>query len=246
MESVFEKGQKESQAGQYRTAVADFEKIVKRTPDSDLGVEAAKEAARILFFEIKDFKRAVEFYKHIVLYSPASEERRASQRQIVVIYFDHMSDYPNSIIEVHRLLSMVEAPEEKMDLKIRLARSYFYQNNFQQAENEVDEFLRSDYPEKIKFEMKLLKGNINVAKKDLTRAVAIFRELMKASPKLASENNLGLTLSVTLEEMKDFKGAAEILQQIRSTHAMPEYIDIRVKRLKERMSNQPGAHGMRK
>lgn len=232
--------------GHFRSAVAELEKITKKYEGTPEGVAAAKEAARVLFFEIKDFKRATDYYKYIVVYSKEQSERLAAQKQIVACYFDQMNDYTTAIPELYKLLPMSETIEDKMDYKMKLARSFFYLNNFQQAQSEVEEFLREDFPEESKFEMNLLKGNISVAKKDLKTATTIFRQLIDNHPDLSIKHNLGVTLSVTLEESKDFKGAIEILEKIRERHPMPEYIDLRLTRLRERSKNQPGARGFRK
>ena len=138
---------------------------------------------------------------------------------------------------------MLSDPREKIEYKMKLARAYYYQNNFAQAENEADEFLATNPSSDLKFDMVFLKGNISLAKKDLPAAVIIFKSLLQEFPERAIKDNVGLTLSVCYEEMKDFKSAIETLEKLKESHPMPEYIDIRIKRLQERLKNQPGARG---
>ncbi|PIS10591.1 MAG: hypothetical protein COT73_08470 [Bdellovibrio sp. CG10_big_fil_rev_8_21_14_0_10_47_8] len=239
----FAAGLEEEKLGHFHTAVGNFERVISRSPTSSLGIQAIREAARISFYEIKDFSMAVQFYQKLVLSSPDAEERLKSQRQIVSIYFDQLTDYQRSVLEINKLVPMLHDQKEKKDYKIKLARSYYYLSNFLQAENEADEFLRSEPSVDQKFDMILLKGNIQLAQKNYTKSTELFRELMKEFPQRAIKENVALTLSVNYEEMKDYKGAIEILQSIRSSHPMPEYIDIRIKRLSDRMKNQPGARG---
>ena len=230
-------------AGRFSEALTHYEHVVTRSPGTKLGLEAAREAARLAFYEIKDFKKAIHFYQQLVLSSPDAKERLQSQKQIVSICFDHLTDYQKAVIEINKLIVMLDDPKEKAEFKMKLARAYYYQNNFTQAKNETDEFLRGNPPADQKFDMTFLKGNIALAEKDLPTAITLFKSLLDEFPDRAIKDNVGLTLSVCYEEMKDFRAAIEVLEQLRSTHPMPEYIDIRIKRLQERLKNQPGARG---
>jgi len=232
--------------GEYTLALSSFDKVLARSPDSQMGLEAAREAARVAFYEIKDFTKAAKYYEIVVINSPDPDERLAAQKQVAAVYFEHLSNYEKAIIEINKLLPLIRDPGERLRYKMDLARAYYYQNNFFQAEMEVDEFLRLSKNEDLNFQMHLLKANIVLARKDLPRAAEILKELIKNNPKKAQKENVGLTLAVAYEEMKDFRKSIETLQAIRADHPMPDYIDIRIKRLQERLKNQPGARGFRK
>jgi tetratricopeptide (TPR) repeat protein len=229
--------------GQFQAAVGHFERVVTRAPETKVGLEAAREAARVSFYELKDFPKAIHFYQQLVLSSPDANERLNSQKQIVAICFDHMTDYQRAVIEINKLIVMIHDPKEKAEFKMKLARAYYYQNNFTQAKNETDEFLRTGPPADQKFDMTFLKGNIALAEKDMPTAIELFKSLLNEFPERAIKDNVGLTLSVCYEESKDFKAAIEVLEKLKASHPMPEYIDIRIKRLQERLKNQPGARG---
>ncbi len=224
-------------------ALTHFDRVITRSPDSSLGIEAAREAARISFFEAKDFVLAAQYNQKLVLHSKDADERKSAQRAIVGIYFDQLSDYPRAVLEINKLIMMLDDPAQVSEYKIKLARSYYYQNNFVQAENEVNEFLKTFPDSEQKFDMTLLLANITLAKKKLPEAVEVFKKILNEFPDRSNKENVGLMLSVCYEEMKDFKAAAEVLTAIRSKHPMPEYVDLRIDRLKERMKNQPGARG---
>ncbi len=242
-QKIFNEAQSEVEKGHFRIAASLLEKITIRSPNSENAIKAAREAARISFFEIKDFEKAAKFYQQIVLSSKSSEERLLAQKQIASIYFDHLTDYPRAVIEINKLIIMLTDTKERTEFKMKLARAYYYQNNFTQAENEVDEFLKSNPPEDQKFDMIFLKGNITLAKKDMLKAMEIFKSLIRDYQERSVKENVVLTLSVCYEELKDFKGAIEALEKARPLYPNPEYVDIRIKRLKDRLGNQPGAHG---
>jgi tetratricopeptide (TPR) repeat protein len=229
--------------GQFQAAVTHYERVVVRSPGTNIGLEAARDAARVSFYELKDFPKAIHFYQQLVLSSPDAGERLLAQKQIVAICFDHMTDYQRAVIEINKLIVMLSDPKEQAEFKMKLARAYYYQNNFTQAKNETDEFLRTNPPADQKFDMTFLKGNIALAEKDMPTAILLFKSLLAEFPEKAIKDNVGLTLSVCYEESKDYKAAIEVLEQMKATHPMPEYIDIRIKRLQERLKNQPGARG---
>lgn len=242
----YQLGKTESEKGDFQRAISFFEKAILRAPDGNFGVMAAREAAKISFFELKDYKKALSFYTHLVLYSSDPTERIQSQKQIVSIYFDHLVDYKKAVIEINKLLQMSLSTEETIKYKISLARSYYYQNNFEQAENEVDEFLKKGFSSDQMFSMLMLKGNISLARKDLGKAVKIYREIIEKFEEKAKKENVGVTLALTYEEMNDYKNAILILEEVRKYHSVPEYIELKIKKLQERQKNQPGARGFKK
>lgn len=242
-EREFQSGVKAAEAGQFSVSLDHFKKAASRNPQSDIAQQAAREGARIAFFELKNYERSIEFYQHLVMYSTDPNERISAQKQIAASYFDHMSDYPKAVVEINRLLPMLQDPKEIAEYKMSIARAYYYQNNFSQAENEADEFLRKEQNQDQRFDMMMLKGNINLADKQLPKAIQVFREVMSKYPEKSKKENVALTLSICYEEMKDFKSAIEVLEEMKSYHPMPEYIDLRVSRMQEKMRNQPGARG---
>jgi tetratricopeptide (TPR) repeat protein len=227
----------------YSSALSHYDKILLRKPDSAIALTAAREGAKAAFFEAKNFERAVYFYKYLIVYSPDAAERLLDQKQIATAYFDHLADYPKAVIELNRLLTMLTDSKERGEYKMSLARAYYYQNNFTQAENETEEFLRMKVNDEQRFDMMMLKGNIELAKKDIPKAIGVFKELLVKFPEKARKENVSLTLSVCYEEEGDYRSAIETLEDMKKYHPMPDYIDIRIQRLQQRMKNQPGAKG---
>lgn len=242
----FKQAQKEITQGHFRIAMSHLDRVVKRNPPSKYAMEAAREAARISFFEIKDFGKAVYYYHFIVLNSLSEQERLEAQKQISSIYFNNLQNYQQSILEYSKLLQMPHTDQEATQYKINIARSYYYLNSFFQAESEIDALLKLKADDNIRFSALMLKGNILVAKKDFVSAVDVFKGLIEKYPEKANQENVALTLAVCYEESFDFKSAVAVLEQQRATYRPAEYIELRIKRLQERMKNAPGAKGFRK
>lgn len=241
-----EKAKKSENLGQYSEAAEHYQRAILRSDQKQLSLEAAREAARLNFYQIKDFNKALEFYRYIVIHSDSKDERLSSQKQIATIYFDHLTNYENAVLEISKLLNMQPGTSLQREFGIKLARAYFYQNNFIQAESEVNQILNSNPTMDEKFEMMVFKGNIYLAKKDIVKASLIFKQAIDLNPEKATKENVALTLAVAYEEMKDYKSAIETLTAMKAYHPMPEYLEIRIKRLAERKKNLPGARGIRK
>jgi tetratricopeptide (TPR) repeat protein len=230
----------------FKAALIYFHQSILRNPESKYAILAAREGAKVAFLDLKDFKKAVEFYKYIVMAAKDSEERLNSQRQIANIFFDNLSDYENAILEINKLISMISDNEEKTKYRVNLARAYYYTNNFTQAESEAQNIIKMGGNEETLFQMMVLVGNIYLAKKDITKASEIFHDILVKYPQKAVKENVASTLAVAYEEMKDYKNAIQVLQAMKPYYPMPEYIDLRIKRLLESQKSQPGAKGLRR
>lgn len=235
-----------AESGDFLDALQKFDQIISRQKEDSIELEATREAARISFYETKNFEKAAKYYEKIVLISQDTQERLQAQKQVASVYFEHLSNYPKAIVEINKILPLVRDNEEKLKYKMDLARAYYYQNNFFQAEMEADEFLRISKNDDQNFQMKILKANIVLARKDTNRAATLLQEVMSNNPQKAKKENVGLTLAVAYEEMKEYKKAIEVLEDLKTTGLDTDYVKLRIKRLKERLANQPGARGMRK
>ncbi len=245
-QSDYEKAQKEISDGHFRIAMSHLDRVIKRNAKGEYPQKATRDAARISFYELKDFKRSIEYHKLIVLHSKDAKERVESQKQIAEIYFNNLQDYPQAIIEFSKLQQMPHHDLDVAQYKMNVARAQYYQNNFFQAESEIDSLLKLKSDEQTHFSALMLKGNILVARKDFKQAADIFKDLIKKYPEKSTQENVALTLAVCYEENNDYKSAIQVLEGYRGQYNPPEYIELRIKRLQERMRNAPGAKGYRK
>lgn len=242
----FERAEKETQAKNYDQALAHYKTLVDHYVKSDYALRSAKEAARITHYEFKNFPEAIKYYKHIVLYSPNADDRHEAQKMIADIYFNNTQDYNQAITEYNRLLELRHTPEQGYAYRLAIARSYFYLNNFFQAEIEIDTLLQKSYDKKLLFEALLLKANIFLTSKQLDSAIKVLNELMVSYPERSKEETIGLVLAVCYEEQKNYAKAIETLESIKDIYPRKSFIEKRIKVLRERQSYLPGARGWRK
>lgn len=245
-EADYKEAQKSMSQEHYRIALGYLDKVIKRNSSSNYPLMAAREASRLAFFEIKDFSKAINYHHFIVLHSPDVRERIESQKQIASIYFNNLQNYQQAILEFSKLQQMPHTDLEAAQYKMSIARAQYYLNNFFQSESEIDSLLKLKSDDNTRFSALMLKGNIQVAKKDFKNAAETFKSLIKDYPEKSIQENVALVLAVCHEENLDFKSAIATLEEHRHKYNPPEYIDLRIRRLQERIKNAPGAKGFRK
>ena len=231
---------------QYKESLEAFDHLILRSPDSPFAILSAREAAKIAYFELKDFKSSIRFYRKIVLSSPDPVERQSAQEQIASIYFNQLTDYDSAIKAINRLLTLVVDKDQRVDYRMKLAKAYYYQNNFSQSDSEATDLLRTekDNPE-VLFQMMVLKANVFMARKSVSKATELLKDVMKKFPERAVKENVATSLAVAFEETKDFKNAIAVLETMKSYQKDTDALDLRIKRLKLAEKNQPGAHGLK-
>ena len=236
----------EAEGGRFQKAMEYFEKAIVKMSGKSSALQAAKDAARISFFELKDYKKALEYYQYLVINSPDQNDRMEAQKQIVSIYFEHLTQYEKAISEIYKLSQMLTNHSDRVHYRILLAKAYYYKNDFYQSESEVDEFLREKISKDFRYDLLLLKANIAFGKKQPDKATSILSSLVAEYPEKAAEDNLGVTLAVAYEDSQQYDKAIAELQKQKIRSKNPEAIDLRIKRLVDRRLNQPGRRGKRK
>lgn len=229
----------------YAEAIDKFSRVMKRAPEQPVALEASRRGARLATFETKDYAKAAEFYRHLVLHSPDSNERVSAQRSLAEIYFDKLMNYDQAVIEYSRLLPLA-GEKERPIYQMAMAKAHLNLNNFAQALTEIEDLMGRKLGDDLKFEALLFKGNLLQAAKKLDEAISIFELLMKEFPQRAQNENVGMSLAVSLEEKGDLKRAIEVLDGIKGHYPTPDFIQVRINRLKERMANLPGAQGFKR
>ena len=182
----------------------------------------------------------------MILYSKSPNDRLDAQKKVAELNFSNLQDYKQAIIEYNRLLQLPHSREEGLSYHLAIARSYFYQNNFFQSQVEADQILADFAGLDGVFDAFELKANILMQLKKLDDAVAVLKETIERYPEKSKERQIGLLLTVVYEEKKDFANAIATLESIKDTYPSPQFIEGRIKNLKERASYLPGARGWRK
>lgn len=242
----YQVAQAEMGKGHHHIALSSIDRVLKRAPDSEYAVKAARDGARVSSLETKDYKKAAGYYQFLVLHSPDALERLNAQKQLAAIYFDQLQNYEQAIIELNKLIRDTESGVDIAKYKLDIARANYYLNNFFQAHSEIDDLLKIKVDDGERFSAWVLKSNIHIALKEYPKAIEILKKVTSMFPQKSLQENVYQTLAVCYEESDNYTEAIKTLESVKDKYAQPEYIEIRIKRLKERQKNRPGARGLRK
>jgi len=242
----YKTAQDEISKGLNLQALSSLDRVLKRAPDGEYAIKAAREGARIASLETKDYKKAADYYQFLVLHSELPEERISAQKQLAALYFDQLQEYDRAILELSKLVRSTKSEAEIAKYKLDIARANYYQNNFFQAHSELDDLLKLNIEDEERFAAWVLKSNIHIALKEYVKAIEILKKVTTTYPQKSLQENVFQTMAVCYEESDNFAEAIKTLESVKDKYPQPEYIEIRIKRLKERQKNRPGARGLRK
>lgn len=218
------------------------------SPESkkEKALEVAEQTAKILFLNLKSYNNALFFYKYLVVHSKDEDKKRESQEKIAEIQYSYLMNYSQALVELHKLLETLKMPQEIKMTRIKIAKSYFYLNNFYQANSEINDLLKMENTLEEEYELLLLKGSVFLSEKKIKEAINLYDEMIKKFPNKSIKDNLSLNLAICYEENKEFNKAIQVLQEAKRHYKVPEFLDVRIRRLEKRISQLPGAKGFRK
>jgi tetratricopeptide (TPR) repeat protein len=242
----YKAGQVQAEQGKYKEALAHFDRVLKRNPESESAMKAARDGARIATLELKDYAKAIQYHQFLVLNSTDPKERMNAQKALAALYFDQLQNYDKAILEYNKLIKDSESDADKAQYKLDIARANYYQNNFFQAQSELEQLLKLKVEDEEKFSAMVLQSNIYIAQKEYSKAIELLKKVIATYPDKALQENVPQTLAVCYEETSNFLEAIKTLESIKQHHPQPDYVELRIKRLKERQKNAPGAKGLRK
>ena len=133
----FALGEHAYETKQFAEAMDDFDRVIKREKGRALALKAAAKNAKIAFYNRNNYRKALSYYRYIVLYSPSDKTRFEAQKKIADIYFENMADYQQAILEFSNLLEISTDPEDIYYFRKSVAKSYFFLSKFFQAKTEI-------------------------------------------------------------------------------------------------------------
>ena len=233
LNGLFERAVSQHKSQQYKEALDGYQRVIKREPRSGLAMRAARMAAEISTVHMSDYEAAAGFYQHIVVFSDRPKERKFAQKRLARLYFDKKQDFKSAIMAYHELLNLDLSNREKIQIKFRIAKSYFYLNQFEQAIIETEEALDLKPSSAVRFDLALFRGNVLLTLKRLDEAIQQYKTLLETEPKRSREENVALNLAVCFEEQNNFEAAIEVLQEMKEDYPQPEFVELKIQRLKK-------------
>lgn len=223
-----------------------LESALQRNYSSNDAEKIVRLAARVAFFEVKDFERAIKFYRLLLIKTGEPAEREDCQKKIVALLYDKLKNYAETIKEVSLLLALELSEEEVFSYRMILAKSYFQLNKFYQAKTEVDILMSGKLSDDQLFQALLFKGNLYMTDKQHEAAIEVYEQLLERFTNKAIVEGVQLSLASVYEDIEKFQESIEIMEAHQTIGANAEFVEFKIKKLKERMKNLPGARGLKK
>lgn len=246
LEDELERAHQLRESKNFIQALDVYDKIIKQKPNSKIAAKAAEYAAKITREEKQDYSKSIEYFNYVILFSDQAKARKSAQISIADLYFNKLKDYNKSINSYNKLLQIAANDSERVKYKLSLAKSYFSMNNFYQALVEVDNLLKMNLDQKTLYEVLVFKGNVLLTTKKIEDAISIYKQVIEEFPEKSRKDNITMNLALCYEELNDFDESIRILEDLKKDYAMPEFIEITIKKLKKRKENLPGAQGPRR
>ena len=243
-EKLYTEAYQEIENGHFRIAVNLLEQSAKIEKNDRKKTKALLEAARISRFEMQDFQRALRLYREIILKSQDSSQRIGAQEAIAEINLENLQNYGQALSELLILEQLNLNPEQKEKIKLRIAQAQFLTGNSDTALECIESALKTAKTDRRYF-LKL-KAEILMAQKKQHEAISIYEDLRKADEKYFAAENLYIATSIAYEEKEDYVTALSFLEKNKNRISDLPYLELREKRLKEKILNKPLSKGRRK
>lgn len=243
-EKLYSEAYAEIEKGHFRIALDLLEKSAAVEDDDKKKTKALVEAARIARFEIQDYDRAIRINRQIILKSTDVKQRLLAQETLAEIYFENIQNYTQALNELLILEQRNLEPERKEKLRFKIAQTYFLTGNPNAAFEYIEASLKS--PASDRRSLLKLKAQILVSKEKYDEALAAYEEIRQSDPNFFAKENLYISASTVFEEKEDYASALAYLEKYQSFIDDKSYLELRFKRLRERLTNKPLFKGRRK
>ncbi len=222
-----------------------FDRIAFET-DDEASLEMARYGSQLSHIELRDYEKATFFYRHLANYAKNPEEQLSALRYLGIIYFDHLKDFEMAVSVFESILRYPLSKDEDAKYRLMLGKSHYNLAQLDQAEAELQAFNDLSPSKSLQYEGDVFETNILVSKKEHEKAAEILKRLLREHPERARSDGLEMNLVACYEDMKDFDEAIKAMEEMKNGYADPEFLEMRISRLKERKNNLPGAKGLRK
>lgn len=229
-------------------AAALFETIAEKEKGKPDSAVAALEAAKIYQYDLKKFDAAIRSYRTVIAVSADPAIRRDAQQKVAALLFYDVQDFTQAVVEYSRLIELQHSLAEEIEWRGRIAKAYYYLGNYFQAGVEIDRLLKQapGVDDEAVYQGYLLKANIHVGAREHEQAAKVLDAMMAQFSERARRDSIPLMLAVAYEEQRNFNKAIEVLMKVREYDPRKSFFDEKIKSLKERQAQQPGARGFRK
>jgi TolA-binding protein len=229
----------------YAAAVTEFDRIVKETPDSTIGLQALWRASMTRTLFLNQQEAALQGFETFLERASSSQLAPEAQKEIGEIYFNKLNQYSKAIDVYQRMIDSKKFPaDDEAVFLFRIARAHFLTGRLKKAieiEEFADRYPKSPLNKKVTLELANAWYALGDSEKTAyPKALKLYQDLEKVTqgkdPGLFLDAKFGE--AATLEELDRLEEAHDLFKSIETTYPAPNVVKIRMIRLEERMSKK--------
>lgn len=240
-----ERADKNFEEKKYSEADQLYEKLTQQIEDKQKLLKFWKKIAEINHYHLKNSVVAHKAYKKILLYSATGDDLVPILKSQADLEINLMQRPDLAITSLERLSLLQTKKDEKIKTLLQLARIYQERRLWEESMMTLQQVLDLNPPPAEWFQVQLTKAAMLNQNKRYDEEIRIYEILLQKDPQLSRQNKTVLQMLVSYEQRKLWKEADQALQKWKEL--LPEEM-VREKELelKKRISNEPGARGLRK
>jgi tetratricopeptide (TPR) repeat protein len=217
----------------YDAAITEFQAIVDKSPNSNMGLQAQLKVAEIQHLYLGHAPQAIEAYQEFLKRNKDENKRREVEKTMADLQFQSFEDYDQAIASYSKLVKENSERKEGEELMFRLGRSFFMKSKFEDA-IKMFQYQKERFPSGFFFwKAELEIGNSLSAKGACGEAIKQFDKVIAGAPKdlqvLASFGK-----AACFEEQDDLDQAYELFSAIRDDYPAPTVVELKMQKIKRR------------
>ena len=230
----------------YAAAVLEFDRIVKESPNSAIGLQALWRASMTRTLFLNDSEEALKGFETFIQRASNSELAPQAQKEMGEIYYSKLALYPKAVDLYEKMIASKKfKPEDEAFFSYRIARAYFLMNQIKKS-IELDEALLQKYPHSphaLRTRLDLGEAWYAIGDTDKSafpKAVKVFQDIeastRSSDPAAYAEAVFGEASA--REELDQLEEAHRLYQSLEKTYPAPNVIKIKMIRLEERLKKK--------
>ena len=229
----------------YSEAAQLYEKLTQQTEDKTKLLKAWKKIAEINHYHLKNADLAHKAYKKVLLYSVAGDDLIPILKSQADLEINLMQRPDLAITTLERLSLLQNKKDEKTKTLLQLAKIYQDRRLWEESLMTLQQVLDLGPSEADWFQVQLAKAVMLNQNKKHVEEIEIYEKLLQKDPELSRQNKTVLQMVLSFEQRKLWKEANQALEKWKEL--LPdEMVREKELELKKRISNEPGARGLRK
>jgi TolA-binding protein len=239
-ERLLEEADQRAGNGDYRKAVALYQRVVTLAPDSTLAIRALYKLGFVQETYLRDYESSVLHYGEFLKRTKDPVRAYEVQKRIANIFFEHHRDPEKAIVAYRRLMEMNPESLELDAFQLRIALSQFRKSDFAQARIEfqslVERFPKSPFVPRARFEI----GNCYYMEGRYDLAIEALKQVLRHHPQSDYAVEAQFLIGQSQEHQGQLRAALQSYEAVKGRYPAGDVVDLRIQDVSKRLKQEKG------